>query len=165
MALSTARSLWLVMGWRRATISRSSASITTAVPMATAAGTANPRGCPVQRLHDAVHRAELGLERRPVAAVEPLLPAVRQPPAQPVQHCLDHEGLRAAHEPLDHLGLAQRPAELGEGGGLLADRQALAVDQHAVAVEDDQLQWPGHAGSVRAARHAPTAERIGKTGP
>jgi len=113
--------------------------------VAAAGGHAGGRGDAVQRLDDAVDRGELGVERRPVAAVEPVLPVSRQAVAQPVQDLLGHEGLRAAHEPLDHLGLAQRPAELGEDGGLHANREALAVDQDAVAVEDDELQRLGHA--------------------
>ena len=55
---------------------------------------------------------------------------------------LDHGmGLtvRAPDEALDHLRLAQRPAELVQRLQVDLDRQALRVDQHAVAIEDHQL--------------------------
>src|SRR3954453_18507877 len=53
---------------------------------------------------------------------------------------LAHEvRLRAPHEPLDDLLLRERPPELAEHLDVEGDREALAVDEHAVAVEDDEL--------------------------
>ena len=44
---------------------------------------------------------------------------------------------------LDNLGLAHRPAKLAQHLDLDPDRQPLAVDEHAVAVEDHQLDAHG----------------------
>ena len=54
-------------------------------------------------------------------------------------------GVGAAHEALEHVLLGRGPAQLGEQAGL-DPRRALAVDEHAVAVEDHELdRHPGHA--------------------
>jgi hypothetical protein len=49
-----------------------------------------------------------------------------------------HVGGGAPDEARRHLGLAERPAELAEHLGLDADREALAVDEDTVAVEDHE---------------------------
>ena len=52
---------------------------------------------------------------------------------------------RPPDEPVDDLLLGQRPAELAEDLGLDADREPLAVDEDAVAVEDHE---PGRAAAA-----------------
>lgn len=72
---------------------------------------------------------------------------------------------RTAHEALDDVTLAQDPAQLGENLHVHADGQALAVDPHAVAVEDDQLDGAGRAGIIGVPPgHAPPGSRLHITG-
>src|SRR5436309_988004 len=49
-----------------------------------------------------------------------------------------HVRVGPAHEPLDHFCLGHRPAELREHGDVDPHGDALAVDQHAIAIEDDE---------------------------
>jgi hypothetical protein len=111
--------------------------------MAAARGHAD-RACDrVERGDDAGDRFELGVERVPVQMPEGLLPIRVETPAELSLDLPDHVLLRAADEALDHLGLGQRPAELGEHPDVDPHADPLAVDEHPVAVEDDEI--PGHA--------------------
>ena len=90
----------------------------------------------MQGLDDAVDRGELCRERRPVALCG-LLGPVRGQLAPDVRlDLLEHVRVGAAEEPFRDLGLGQLPAELGQQRDLKPDRDALAVDEHAVTVED-----------------------------
>jgi hypothetical protein len=60
----------------------------------------------------------------------------------------EHEFVRAAQEALDYLGLAERPAESRQDGGVDPDGEALAVDEHPFGVEDHK---PGPTPQLRAA--------------
>ena len=50
----------------------------------------------------------------------------------------------APDEPLNYLRLAHGPAQLAQHPHVHLDGQTLAVDQHAVAIEDHQLDRPRH---------------------
>src|SRR5262245_50867201 len=91
---------------------------------------------PVERLDDAVDRAELGRQRLPVAQRRLLRPAGRQLPPDMRLDLLDHVLVGPAEEPFGDLRLGQLPAQLGKEGHLQADRDLFAVHEHAVAVED-----------------------------
>jgi hypothetical protein len=54
-----------------------------------------------------------------------------------------------ADEALDAFGLRHDPAERGEDLHVGADGDALAVDEHAVAVEDHELEGAAHAPAAR----------------
>jgi len=100
----------------------------------------------VDRLHHAVDGSELGRERLPVEGPIPLVPVRGQLPTEMGLDCGAGVSVRAPDEPLDYLSLAQRPAQLPKRLDVHLDRQALRVDQHAVAIEDHQLDRPERAG-------------------
>src|SRR4029453_16058990 len=105
----------------------------------------------VEGVQDAVHRDQLGGVGLPVPPVELVLPVARQPVPELGLDRLVHVLGGPAHQALDDGGLAQRPAELGQELRLDPDGEALAVDQYAVAVEDDQVEAPGHARQLPSA--------------
>jgi hypothetical protein len=96
----------------------------------------------VEGFNDPVYRFELGRELLPVALVPVLGPSLRQGMSEPALDLAQHVGRRSAHEPLDHLGWRQRPAERGQHLHVEDDRQPFAVDQDPVAVEDHHLGHP-----------------------
>jgi hypothetical protein len=55
-----------------------------------------------------------------------------------------HELVRPADEPVDHLSFTQDPTQLGEDSHVDPDGKTLAIHQHTVAVEDDELDRPSH---------------------
>jgi hypothetical protein len=72
----------------------------------------------------------------------------------------EHEFVRAAQEALDYLGLAERPAESRQDGGVDPDGEALAVDEHPFGVEDHKPGLPHNYGPL-ACRAASFADRAG----
>ena len=94
----------------------------------------------VERLHDSGHRSELGGEGLAVEVLEGVLPVGGEGTPQMRFDLGLHEGVGAADEALDDLALGEGPAQLGEDPHVDADGQALAVHEHAVAVEDDELE-------------------------
>jgi hypothetical protein len=76
--------------------------------------------------------------------LERILPVVGEPSTEMRFDLRDHELVRPADEPFDHLSFTQDPTQLGEDSHVDADGKALAIYQHAVAVEDDELDRPGH---------------------
>ena len=102
----------------------------------------------VERLHDAVHRSEVRLECLTVAVLVPLIPIVRERAPQMSRHVPGHGPLRPAQEPFHHLVLGHVPTELCQNDAVDGNRDALAVHQHAVAVEDDQLERIRHGRAV-----------------
>lgn len=67
-------------------------------------------------------------------------------------------------EALDDLGLAERPAEVGEELALESDGDALAVDEHTVTVNDHEVET-SHRCSLRSAPLGPgtSARGLGST--
>src|SRR6266540_1361057 len=109
---------------------------------------AGGRADPVEGLDDAVDRSELGLEGLPVEMLELVLPILGETASELGFDLSDHELVRSAHEALDQLRLADRPTELCEHADVDPHRDAVAVHQHSVAIENDELERPGHPGTL-----------------
>ena len=88
--------------------------------------------------------AQLTSERVTVERLELVLPIGGQRTADV---CLDVRGDRrgrATDKPLDDLVFRQRPTQPPQDQRVDPDRDAFAVDEHSVAVEDHQLDWLAH---------------------
>src|SRR6266498_2915803 len=95
---------------------------------------------PVECLDDAVHRRKLGLVGLSVEVFELALPVSGKRTPEVSLDFLDHVRVRPAYEALDHLGFRDRPAKPGEDVNVDSNRDAVAVDQDPVAIEDDQFE-------------------------
>src|SRR5436309_1853205 len=101
----------------------------------------------VDRLGHAVDGLELLRERLEVADVE-RRPFVTDVAAEVVLDLGLHRRLGPADPALDDLGLGQRPAELGQELGVEPRRQPLAVDEDAIAIEDDEVERPAQRAAA-----------------
>ena len=118
-----------------------------------AGGDAGRGGDAVERLLDAVDRLQLALEGLGVPRAAARDPVLGERMAQVRLDGLAHHRRRAPDVAVDDLLLGEVEPELGEHHRVDADGDRLAVDEHPVAVEDDQV-----AVAVRGA-HAPEHTR------
>jgi hypothetical protein len=74
-----------------------------------------------------------------------------------------HKFVRAPDEPIDHVCLAQQPAQLAEHQHVYFDRETLAIEQYAVAVEDHEFNGGGHRKALmeRCSTWRPAPRRCG----
>ena len=114
----------------------------------TAGGDATLRGQRIEQVWDAGNRRELALERRQDPRPQGLLEGIRQPAAVLGLDRAEHRGRADAEKAVADRRLGDLDPGLAQGrcGDPGADR--LAVDQHAVQIEDDEIE-----PAVRLAAH------------
>ncbi|GAA0438853.1 hypothetical protein GCM10010357_70350 [Streptomyces luteireticuli] len=119
--------------------------------VAAVGGEADGERALLERLGDPVHGRQLRVVRLLVPPLVRLPPARLQLPSEPLLHRADELALRRPQEPLDDLLLREGAPEVRQHPGVHPDGDPLAVHQHPVAVEDDEVK--------RFMRHArkPTA--------
>src|SRR5262249_54052748 len=109
---------------------------------------AGGHGDSVERVDHAFDGREFRLECLLIECFELLVPAGGQLAAQVGLDPGLGVPVGAPDESLDHLGLAERPAQLAQYDHVHLDRQALAVDEYAITIEDQQFD--GHYLTIEA---------------
>ena len=112
---------------------------------------------PVERLKDSVHWRERVCERLAVAVLDRLVEPIGKAVPEVGLDLRPRVSVRAADEPVDHLALAERPAQLAQHLHIHFDGQALAVDQHAIAIEDHEFDRTRHQWLQRLVTDAVSA--------
>jgi hypothetical protein len=124
-----------------------------------AGGDARGRRDRIQGLDHAVDGLELVLERLAVQPRVRVIPARLEAPPDRALDLAGHVRLGAAHEALDDLGLGQGPTEVGEDHRIDAHGDRLAVNEHAVTVEDHEVPRQATQGNGRRLELRPPADR------
>lgn len=125
-----------------------------------AGGDAGGQGDRVERLGQPLDGGQGGVHGLAVELLEPVRPRRGRLLAQPVGDQPADRGVRTPDEPLDDLGLGERPSQLRAEGDLDTGGDPLTVDQHPVAVEYHELNRQDHHRSIGARRQKSTASRM-----